>query len=172
MTTATDPVLARLLRVTARESDYLGRTERRLASAAPDIDWVRSLPESDARSELLDAFVSRYGRLQDTLGDKLMPALLRASLERTGSQLDNLLRAEKLGWIDSVDGWIGLRELRNRLVHEYVDTPERLLMALTAALEGVSVLVATRERLAQYAQQHGWDGEHDPGLTTDPMAPA
>lgn len=114
-------ILVRLLEVTAREAEYLGRTARRLSAQQPAIDWVRSLPDNDARSELLDAFVSRYRRLQDTLGDKLLPALLKASQERTGSQIDNLLRAEKLGWIESAAAWIGLRELRNRLVHEYVE---------------------------------------------------
>lgn len=41
-----------------------------------------SLDESDENNEMLDAFVSRYSRLQDTLGDKLLPVLLRASLEK------------------------------------------------------------------------------------------
>lgn len=151
-----DAVLARLLAVTARESDYLGRTTARLAAETPDLEWARSLPASDRRSEMLDAFVSRFGRLQDTLGDKLIPVLLRASLERVGSQIDNLMRAEKLGWVDSVDGWVALRELRNRLVHEYVDSPERLLQALLAALDGVAVLQATQARLLEFAKRHGW----------------
>lgn len=145
-------VLGRLLLVTARESDYLGRTTARLAGERPDLDWVRSLPVSDPRSEMLDAFVSRFGRLQDTLGDKLLPALLRASLERTGSQFDNLARAEKLGWLDSMDAWVALRELRNRLIHEYVDEPERLLQALHAALAGVPLLQETRRRFAACAE--------------------
>lgn len=152
----TDAVLARLLALTARESEYLGRTTARLAGEQPDLAWVKSLPAADQRSEMLDAFVSRFGRLQDTLGDKLIPALLRASLERIGSQIDNLMRAEKLGWIDTVDGWVALRELRNRLVHEYVDAPERLLQALLAALDGVVVLQATQARLLEFAKRHGW----------------
>lgn len=155
-------VLARLLLVTSRESDYLGRTAERLAAEQLDIDWVVALPGEDARSEMLDAFVSRFGRLQDTLGDKLIPAMLRLSLERLGSQLDNLLRAEKLGWVESVDHWIALRELRNRLVHEYVDSPDRLLMAIHAALEGVPVLRATQDRMARYAAAHGWSKAVDP----------
>lgn len=102
---------------------------------------------------MLDAFVSRYGRLQDTLGDKLLPAMLRAGLEKTGSQLDNLLRAEKLGWIESTQVWIELRELRNRLVHEYMDSPDDLLDALQQALQGVHLLTGTQLRMADYAQK-------------------
>jgi hypothetical protein len=50
---------------------------------------------------------------------ELLPALLQVSLEKTGSQLDNLLRAEKMGWISSAESWIEIRTLRNKLVHEY-----------------------------------------------------
>ncbi|MEI6067685.1 MAG: hypothetical protein WCP96_10115 [Methylococcaceae bacterium] len=102
---------------------------------------------------MLDAFVSRYGRLQDTLGDKLLPAILRASLEKTGAQLDNLLRAEKLGWIESTQSWIELRELRNRLVHEYIESADDLLNALQQALQGVHILAETQLRFVAYVQK-------------------
>ena len=115
--------------------------------------WVKSLEDNDERSEMLDAFVSRYSRLQDSLGDKLLRAMLRASLEKTGSQLDNLLLAEKLGWIESTQNWIELRELRNRLVHEYMESADDLLEALHQALDGVQVLTATQLRMAAYAQK-------------------
>jgi len=48
--------------------------------------------------------------------------------------------------------------LRNRLVHEYVDAPERLLQALLAALNGVALLQETQARLAGFADRHGWTG--------------
>ena len=132
-------ILAQLIRVTAKEARYLERTAERLRSLDIDVLWVDSLENNDEYSEMLDAFVSRYGRLQDTLGDKLLPAILRASLEKTGSQLDNLLRAEKLGWIESTQSWVELRELRNRLVHEYIESADDLLDALHQALQGVHI---------------------------------
>ena len=104
---------------------------------------------------MLDAFVSRHGRLQDMLGDKLLPAMLRASLEKTGSQLDNLLRAEKHGWIDSTQTWIEIRELRNKLVHEYIESPAVLLSALQHALLCVHILIETQNRMADYAKTIG-----------------
>lgn len=141
-------VLKQLIRITQKEAMYLVRTAERIKQQSPDIDWVGSLEHSDDRSEMLDAFVLRYRRLQDTLGDKLLPQLLRANLEKIGTQLDNLLRAEKLGWIESVQAWIELRELRNRLIHEYMESTEDLLEALIAALQGVQVLVDVRSRMA------------------------
>lgn len=145
-------VLKQLIRITQKEAMYLVRTAERIKQQSPDIDWVGSLEHNDDRSEMLDAFVLRYGRLQDTLGDKLLPQLLRANLEKTGTQLDNLLRAEKLGWIESAQAWIELRELRNRLIHEYMESTEDLLEALIAALQGVQVLVDVRSRMAIRAQ--------------------
>ncbi len=146
-------ILAQLIRVTAKEARYLKRTADRLRSLDIDIFWVQSLENNDEYSEMLDAFVSRYGRLQDTLGDKLLPAILRASLEKTGAQLDNLLRAEKLGWIESTQSWIELRELRNRLVHEYIESADDLLNALQQALQGVHILAETQLRFVAYVQK-------------------
>lgn len=144
-------IVEQLILVTAKESRYLMRTANRLMASRIDVAWVKSLEESDENSEMLDAFVSRYGRLQDTLGDKLIPALLRATLEKTGSQLDNILRAEKLGWIESTESWIELRELRNRMVHEYMETPEDLFEALQQALRSVPILIEAQKRMADAA---------------------
>jgi len=143
-------IVAQLVKVTEKEARYLERTANRLSLLNIDLPWVESLDNNDLNSEMLDAFVSRYGRLQDTLGDKLLPAILRSSLEKTGSQLDNLLRAEKLGWIESTQDWIEIRELRNRLVHEYIESPNDLLSALQQALKCVNILIETQVRMASY----------------------
>lgn len=144
-------IVDQLIKVTSKESRYLMRTAARMLALKIDVSWVKSLEESDENSEMLDAFVSRYSRLQDTLGDKLLPALLRAGLEKTGSQLDNVLRAEKLGWIGSTESWIELRELRNRMVHEYMESPVDLLEALQQALRSVPILVEAQKRMADVA---------------------
>ncbi|MHB8974680.1 MAG: hypothetical protein ACYC3X_29875 [Pirellulaceae bacterium] len=153
-TTQTNLFIAeQLVRITAKEVRYLERTVNRLQNLPLDLVWVESLENSDEHSEMLDAFVSRYGRLQDTLGDKLLPAMLRLSLEKTGSQLDNLLRAEKLGWIESTQVWIELRELRNRLVHEYMESASDLLSALQQALQSAYKLGETQLRMAETVQK-------------------
>jgi len=150
MTTPQDSqfMVAQLLQITEKEAHYLERTTTRLQSQNLDLAWVKSLEDSDEHSEMLDAFVSRYSRLQDSLDDKLLRALLNANLEKTGSQLDNLLRAEKLGWIESTQAWIELRELRNRLVHEHMASADDLLDALLQALNGVHILIKTQVRMA------------------------
>ena len=142
-------IVEQLIRITAKEARYLERTLQRLCSISIDLAWIESLDINDEHSEMLDAFVSRFGRLQDTLGNKLLPAMLRLNLENTGSQLDNLLRAEKLGWIESTQGWIELRELRNRLIHEYMETASDLLFALQQALRSAGKLSETQLLMAK-----------------------
>lgn len=142
-----------LIELTEKETKHLKLTTNRLKALQPDLKWVDSLETEIEYAEMLDAFVSRFSRLQDTLGDKLLPALLQVSLEKTGSQLDNLLRAEKMGWISSAESWIEIRTLRNKLVHEYMDSAPDLLQALIVALKSSEVLTQTQKDLAQYAIQ-------------------
>ncbi|MDO8334765.1 MAG: hypothetical protein Q7T35_08875 [Nitrosomonas sp.] len=91
-----------LLEIVRREGELLLKTDVRLFTSTIDANWVRQLEYDDDLSERLDAFVSRFGRMQDTLGDKLLPSLLRLLAEKLGSALDNLNKAEKLGLLVSV----------------------------------------------------------------------
>lgn len=70
-------IVERLIKIASKEARYLLRTVARLQVLKINVAWVESLGNNDEHSEILDAFVSRYGRLHDTLGDKLLPALLR-----------------------------------------------------------------------------------------------
>jgi len=146
-------IVEQLRLLTEKEVKHLSLTSNRIKALQPNLDWIEELENNIESSEMLDAFVSRFSRLQDTLGDKLLPALLRVSLEPIGSQLDNLLRAEKIGWINSTEEWIEIRSLRNRLVHEYMDSANDLLQALMTALEGVTVLINTQNRFEAYIKQ-------------------
>ncbi len=141
-----------LLETTRKEARHLRQTVDRLASEPISADWVAGLEDQPELSERLDAFVARFGRLQDTLGDKLVPELLRHWLEHVGPALDNLSRMERLGHLDSIDDWMEARNLRNRLVHEYMRDPEEFAEALQRALELVALLEQTRDRLERAAQ--------------------
>ena len=81
----------------------------------------------------LDAFSARFARLQDTAGDKLLHSLLTCLGEPVGSVLDNLDLAARLGLLATTsDDWIAARNLRNRMVHEYIRVPEVLAQAVNA----------------------------------------
>ena len=145
--------LAFLLRTVERMAQHLQITSRRLFARKIDAEWLKSLDENPDASEQLDAFVARFGRLQDTIAGKLIPELLRLSLETPGSVLDNLNRMEKLGLIHSVDEWMEARNLRNRLIHEYMHDPEAFLQALERAEQLVPALLASYESIENYLKE-------------------
>ncbi len=85
-------------------------------------------------------------------GTKLIPELWRRLLGTPGAALDNLNRMEKLGLLGSVVDWVEARNLRNRLVHEYMRDPEDFAGALNRAHQLVSLLVQTYDNLNRYAK--------------------
>jgi hypothetical protein len=104
-------------------------------------------------AERLDAFVSRFGRLQDTVGDKLLPALLSALAEHIGPAIDNLDKAEKFGFIASADAWMEMRRLRTQMVHEYIEDLTVLASALRSGHAFVPELVTAARRCVTEAQR-------------------
>ena len=148
------PRFTALMNTVWREGMWLKRTDARLFQATIDPAWIAQLEYSDDLSERLEAFTSRFGRMQDTIGDKLIPSLLRLVAERPGSQLDNLNRAEKLGVLASTVGWLDARNLRNKLVHEYMEDAEQFAQALYRAHEYVPKLIETYNAINRYAGTH------------------
>jgi|SRR5690554_1224803 len=122
-------------------------------SPEPDVDWVASLESRPEDAVRLEAFVSRFSRMQDTIADKLLPRWLQSIAERTGSQIENLNRAERLGVLESTEAWLAARKLRNQLVHEYMEEPEAFAKALGAAREFTLMLLETYNRLREYADK-------------------
>ena len=144
-----------LARVTQKECQYLLETDERLFAQPMTPESVVALGKDGLLAERLDAFVGRFGRLQDNLGDKLLPQLLDAMAEPIGAVIENLDRAEKLGWLQSADTWLEIRKLRNQMVHEYIEAPVVLRNALVAGHAYVPVLVETAKRLAEQIDKPG-----------------
>lgn len=111
---------------------------------AMGLDDYTHLNKEDRR--LLDQFAYRYTRLQDDMGVKLVPAVLKALGEDVApmSALDRFARLEQLGWLASADEWQTLRQIRNQFAHDYPDNAferfERLQAAIGAAAQLMSVL--------------------------------
>jgi hypothetical protein len=100
-------------------------------------------------SERTDAFVARFGRPQDSGADKLLPVLLDWLSEPVGPAIDNLDKAERLGWIGSVQTWTEVRPLRYRMIHETVRDPAELASALMATHATVPLLVDAAAAMAR-----------------------
>ncbi len=80
--------------------------------------------------------------MQDTLGDKLLPVWLKLLGEPLGAVVDNLDKAEKLGILTSADDWLEYRQLRNQMVHEYIEDMTILAQALQTANQKVAFFEA------------------------------
>lgn len=141
-------VLARLeflARVADKECAYLRQTDQHVFAQVLTVPALQAKVADPLLAESLDAFVARFGRLQDTVGDKLLPALLSAMGESPGPAIDNLDKAEKFGWIASADSWMEMRRLRNQMVHEYIED----LVVLCSALNSGHGYVAELARGVQ-----------------------
>ncbi|MEK8088976.1 hypothetical protein [Thermithiobacillus plumbiphilus] len=86
-----------LTRVVRKECQHLASTDQRLFAEPFTLERAQQLETNPDLAERVEAFVSRFARLQDTLGDKLLPVLLTALGETPGAAIDNLDRAERLG---------------------------------------------------------------------------
>jgi len=125
--------LSFLGRVVKKEIQHLNYSEKRAFAKPITTDKVRSMVTDEAFAERVEAYTSRFCRLQDTVGDKLLPNWLTALGEQPGAAIDNLDRAERLGVLASADQWLMIRQLRNQMVREYIEVPEILANALEAA---------------------------------------
>jgi len=146
--TTTNPKLQFLAETVLAEARHLQTTDTRLFSTAMTPERAGTLAVDIDLAERTDAFVARFGRLQDTLADKLLPTLLDWLSEPVAAAIDNLNRAERLGWIASVEDWTQVRRLRNRMIHEYVRDPAELAFALQTAHAAVPLLLQAAESMA------------------------
>ena len=141
------PKLRFLAETVLAEAMHLKITDSRLFVKRMTPERAISLRTDIDLAERTDAFVARFGRLQDSLADKMLPAVLDWLQEPVSAAIDNLNRAERLGWIQSVDQWIEVRRLRNRMIHEYVRDAVELAAALESAHEAVSLLCAAADAM-------------------------
>ncbi len=135
------------LSIVAKEARHLEWSCNRLFRQPIDSRWVEALDHQPELAEQMEAFVSRYGRLQDTLADKLLPRWLIALAEKPGSQIEVLNRAERLGVLEDVASWLEARQLRSRLIHEYMTNSAAFAEDLRLAEEYSRMLLGTVQRL-------------------------
>jgi len=145
-----------LARVVRKECLHLETTDLRLFQSPFTLEQAVQLDAAPDLAERVEAFVGRFGRLQDTVGDKLLPLLLSVLGEKPSAAMDNLDRAERLGWIASVDEWMAMRNLRNQMVHEYVEDPVVLVSSLVTGHEFVPALTGAAGTMLAEIERRGW----------------
>lgn len=108
-------------------------------------------PEKKA---IFDAYLKRFASLQDYLGSQVFPLLLEVSGIGTGKMTEVLTRIEKEGIIDSLENWIELRELRNKLEHEYPNELQDALDDLRTCVNRFEGLVRYFEKADEFASRY------------------
>ena len=128
------------LELACKEASHLRYSHRTLFAQPVDVDWVHQLAENQEMAEKVEAFVSRFGRLQDHIGEKLIPRFAALFGEAPKSMLDSMVWAEKMQWVQSAEDFFSARKLRNLLVHEYMSDSVLFLESLLAAREAAEML--------------------------------
>lgn len=104
---------------------------------------------------LVELLISRYSKLQDFIGSKLINIVLEkmGEFSRDLSIVDKMNKLEQLRLIKDAQSWRDMRRLRNQLSHEYPDNPgllaEHLNEAYTLSFEMIEYLNNLREKLRQ-----------------------
>ena len=124
-------------------AEVLREAKDELGDTRFDAESVEHITSEQRR--LLDQLAYRFSKLQDSMGIKLLPALLDLTeepLPESATFAEKLQRLERLGAIESVERWRELRETRNQLAHEYEDAPALRAAALNRFITDVEVLLA------------------------------
>ena len=131
-----------------RHRHYMRHAINALAARRP-LDAATLATLDDDAVQAMDQFVLRFGKLQDTLGTRLVPAMLDALQEpyEDRPMLDKLNRLEKLGLLDSTASWEKLRALRNHFAHEYPDDPALRAAYLEQGFEAAQSIEAILQRI-------------------------
>jgi hypothetical protein len=135
-----------------KQQQHLQYTHQSLFSVPINQQWIEALETNEALSEKIEAFVARFSRLQDYIGEKLIPRFALLVGQTPKSLLDNLNFAEKMGWLEDAATFIQARKLRNLLVHEYMHDPELFLQTLNFANQATFMLNAIVNNFAHYAE--------------------
>lgn len=104
----------------------------------------------------LDMFSVRLSKLQDTLGNKVFPLLLRHLGENIEglSIIDMLNKLQKLLIVDDIHTWKILRDIRNLIAHEYPDSYELLSETLNQAIKFYPYLILILNKIKKRIKEN------------------
>lgn len=110
--------------------------------------------ESREKIKTIDAFIFRFIKLQDFMGDKLFKELLKKIGEYKDNMalIDILDKLEKLEVIDKADRWLDFRFIRNKLTHEYPDNEEDVIEGIRLALLYFEEIEAVLKSIMKYVE--------------------
>lgn len=143
------------LALARKEAAHLRYSQTTLFALPIDLNWVKQLGQQPALAEKVEAFVSRFGRLQDQLGEKLLPRYAALVGESCKTFIDTLAFAERAEVLSDADAFIAARKLRNALVHEYMHDAQIFLENLQEARKACELFFDTIDGVASELRRLG-----------------
>jgi len=95
----------------------------------------------------LDMMTMRFGKLQDIMGAKIFGLILDILGEDAISLIDKLNKLERLDYIDNVNWWMDVREIRNQVMHDYPDDYDAIFSHLAMLVAKANELLLFWEAL-------------------------
>lgn len=108
----------------------------------------------DVTMGFIDQMIFRFSKLQDTMGEKLFPALLELMGEEVKSKpfIDRLNRIEELGILYKND-WMALRKDRNEIAHEYSFNMDEVVDGINLIFNSTDKLLFIYDVFYKYCQE-------------------
>jgi hypothetical protein len=100
-----------------------------------------------------ETLTSRFARTSDILIQKIFRSIDKVELEDRGTLIDIVNRAEKRGLFESVDEIREIRDLRNKIAHEY--SKEELEALFAEVMRFTPRLYAITENIFAYCERFG-----------------
>jgi hypothetical protein len=103
---------------------------------------------------VIDQMIFRFSKLQDTMGDKIFPAILELSGEDVKKMtfIDRLNRLEELELLYKNE-WMSLRKDRNEIAHEYSFNQDEVVDSINIIYNRVDVLIKIYDDIYKYIQE-------------------
>ena len=131
--------------------------ERHLEILQYTINEINKIPRLDTSIfdyknivVLLDAFIFRFVKLQNTIGEKLFPETFEIVTGKSRTDvtfIDILNILEKYHFLPSTSKWQYLRQIRNDLVHIYPWDSSLRLEAIKAALNSSEFMIKVYQNI-------------------------
>ncbi|MBT4288054.1 MAG: hypothetical protein HOD92_12005 [Deltaproteobacteria bacterium] len=88
---------------------------------------------NDIDMSFIDQLIFRFSKLQDSMGEKIFPLILRMAGEEVKKKtfIDILNRMEELDIVDKNE-WLQLREIRNQIAHEYSSNVKEVVNSIVS----------------------------------------
>ncbi len=105
----------------------------------------------DVQKSFIDQLIFRFSKLQDSMGEKLFPAVLILAEEDVKKKtfLDVLTRLEELGLVTRQE-WLRLREVRNEIAHEYTSNQTNVVASIVMIYEQSDSLIELYQRIVSF----------------------